>query len=315
MGSTVVSPGPDEFSLLRERLRFTALRLRTTLLSIFRKRLALAGLIIILFFTVMAVFAPWIVGPYQRYSNLANIWAAPSGAHPLGTDENGKDILNILVYGTQVSLLVGFAASFMAMIVGTALGLVAGYYGKSTDQLISRVTDFFLVIPWLPFVLVIVSVLGTSLQTIIFAIALVSWPTTTRVIRSQVLSIKERQFIERARAVGAGKSYILARHILPNVMPLVWAEAVLTVSSAVFTEAFLSFFGLGWTGPTAIESWGQMVNAAYTQLALLRGAWWYFAPPGIFITLLVLGFAMLGYGIEEIMNPALKRRGGAASTK
>ena len=315
MESSAKTSAADQYSLFWERLRFTWIRLRTMLVAIFRKKLALAGLIIILCFFVMAVFAPWIVGPYQRYSDLTDTWASPSTAHPLGTDEYGKDILNLLVYGSQVSLLVGFAASFMAMIVGTALGLVAGYYGKATDMLISRVTDFFLVIPWLPFVLVIVSVLGPSLQTIIFSIALVSWPTTTRVIRSQVLSIKERQFIERARAVGAGKAYILARHILPNVMPLVWAEAVLTVSSAVFTEAFLSFFGLGWTGPTSIESWGQMVNAAYTQIALLRGAWWYFAPPGLFITLLVLGFAMLGYGIEEIMNPALKRRGGAASTK
>src|SRR5207249_52768 len=129
-----------------------------------------------------------------------------------------------------------------------------------------------------------------------------------RIIRAQVLTVKERQFIERARAVGSGSGVIIRKHILPNVIALVWAEAVLTISSAVFTEAFLSFFGLGWRGPGAVESWGQIANEAYTNLALLRGLWLYFAPPGIFITLVVLGFAMLGHGLEEVLNPALKRR-------
>ncbi len=252
-----------------------------------------------------------LVGPYQSALNLAGDNLPPSAAHPLGTDGQGHDILNLLTYGTQVDLVVGFAASLAAMVLGTSVGLVAGYYGRITDQVLSRITDFFLVIPWLPFVLVLVTILQPpSLATIVFAIALVSWPTTARIIRSQVLSIKERQFIERARAVGAGKAYIIAKHILPNVMPLVWAEAVLTVSSAIFTEAFLSFFGLG---PPGVQTWGQMVNLAYNANSMLNGQWWWFAPPGIFITTLVLGFAMLGYGIEEILNPALKRRGGGGS--
>ncbi|HYM38963.1 MAG TPA: ABC transporter permease [Thermoplasmata archaeon] len=306
MGATIRSE--ERYSLFRERVQANLARGRRTFLEILRNKLSLAGLIIILFFVVLAVFAPLLVGPYQSLLELFPNNLPPSSQHLLGTDNNGKDILNVLVYGTQISLLVGFIASLAAMILGTTLGLIAGYYGKVTDQLLSRITDFFLVVPWLPFVLVIVSILKPSLATIVLAIALVSWPTTTRVIRSQVLSLKERQFIERARAVGAGKAYILARHLLPNVMPLVWAEAVLTVSSAIFTEAFLSFFGLG---PQGIETWGQMVNYAYTSNAMLIGQWWWFAPPGICITVLVLGFAMLGYGIEEILNPALKRRGGA----
>lgn len=301
---------PEPYSIFRERLLFNLGRGRKILFAILRNKLALAGLVITIIFVGMALFAPLLVGPYQSYAHLSGPDLPPSSVHPLGTDSSGKDIFNLLIYGSQVSLIVGFAASLMAMIVGTSLGLMSGYYGKITDTVISRVTDFFLVIPWLPFVLVIVAVLGQSLQVIVFAVALVSWPTTTRVIRSQVLSLKERQFIERAKAVGAGKGYILTHHILPNVMPLVWAEAVLTVSSAIFTEAFLSFFGLGWVGPTAIESWGTMVNKAYNDLAMINGAWWYFAPPGVFITVLVLGFAMLGYGVEEILNPALKRRGG-----
>jgi len=136
----------------------------------------------------------------------------------------------------------------------------------------------------------------------------VSWPTTARVIRSQVLTLKERKFVERARAIGANDFQILRKHILPNVMPLVWAEAVLTISSAVFTESFLSFFGLGPRGPNVIESWGTIVNEAYQYLALINGQWWYFLPPGLFITLVVLAFAMLGYGLEEVFNPSLRRR-------
>ncbi len=283
-------------------------RFRKLTRQVLRNRLALSGLMIILIFVFMAILAPILVGPYQSVLLLTTPNQDPSSQHPLGTDESGRDILNVLLYGSQVSLAIGFISSLVAMVLGTTVGLIAGFYGRVIDQVLSRATDFFLVIPWLPFVLVLVSVLQPSLVTIIVAIAVVSWPTTTRVIRSQVLSLKERQFIERARAIGAGNGHILFRHILPNVMPLVWAEAVLTVSSAIFTEAFLSFFGLGWNGPGAIESWGQMVNNAYNHGSLLQGAWWYFAPPGIFITALVLGFAMLGYGLEEVLSPRLRRR-------
>ncbi len=311
MGVTASVPSTiDSYSLFRERTLATLRRGTKVLREIIRNKLSLVGLIIIVIFIFMAIFAPQLVGPYQSKLNLGPQDQPPSAQHLLGTDDIGQDVLNVLVYGSRISLIVGFVASFVAMVLGTALGLISGYYGKITDQVLSRITDFFLVIPWLPFVLVIVAILQPSLFTIVMAIALVSWPTTTRVIRSQVLSLKERQFIERAKAVGAGKTYILARHILPNVMPLVWAEAVLTVSSAIFTEAFLSFFGLG--PQNTYETWGQMVNFAYIHFAIQKGQWWYFGPPGILITVLVLGFAMLGYGIEEVMNPALKRRGGAA---
>ena len=304
------APG-ESYSLLKERFSADLARFKVVLVQIVRKKLSLAGLIIILFFVILGLFAPQIVGPYQSALNLAGDNLPPSAEHLLGTDGQGHDILNLLVYGTQVDLIVGLAASLVAMIIGTTIGLVAGYYGRLTDQLLSRITDFFLVIPWLPFVLVLVTILQPpSLGTIVLAITLVSWPTTARIIRSQVLSLKERQFIERARAVGAGKAHIIGKHILPNVMPLVWAEAVLTVSSAIFAEAFLSFFGLG---PPGVQTWGEMVELAYNANAMLTGQWWWFAPPGIFITVLVLGFAMLGYGIEDIMNPALKRRGGGAA--
>ncbi len=284
------------------------LRFQKFMRQLLKNKLAFGGLLIIVAFIVTSVAAPLLVGPYPTQFDRTVSMQPPSSEHPFGTDWQGFDVLKLVVYGGRVSLLIGFISSLVAMLLGTTVGLVAGYYGRVTDQLLSRATDFFLVIPWLPFVLILVAILTSSLATIIFAIAVVSWPTTARIIRSQVLTVKERQFVERARAVGSGNGLILWKHILPNVMPLVWAEAVLTISSAVFTEAFLSFFGLGWKGPGAVESWGQIANEAYTNLALLRGLWLYFAPPGIFITLVVLGFAMLGYGLEEVLNPALKRR-------
>ena len=297
----------EELGLVRERILVDLARFRKFLSQVLRNRLAAAGLIIIVVFVGMAILAPLLVGPYPSPLEATTPFQTPSSAHPLGTDRIGRDILTLLVYGSQISLIVGLAASAVAMVVGTAVGLIAGFYGRMTDQVLSPVTNFFLVIPWLPFVLALVSVLGPSLGTVVFSIAVVSWPTTARVIRSQVLTLKERLFIERARAVGARNLYIVRKHILPNVMPLVWAEAVLTISSAIFTEAFLAFFGLTHY-PGGVVSWGTMVNDSYTTIALPEGMWWYFLPPGLLVTLMVLGFAMLGYGLEEIFNPALRRR-------
>lgn len=307
VGAVAVEIPPEQMGILRERILNDLVRFRKFMTQVVRNHLALAGLIIILVFVGMALFAPLLVGPYPSPLEAGNPFEPPSAAHPLGTDRKGFDVLTLLVYGSQISLIVGLAASAVAMIVGTAVGLIAGYYGRTTDLVLGRMTDFFLVIPWLPFVLALVSVLGPSLATVVFAIAVVSWPTTARVIRSQVLTLKERLFIERARAVGAKNLYIVRKHILPNVMPLVWAEAVLTISSAIFTEAFLAFFGLTHY-PGSVVSWGTMVNDSYITIALLQGMWWYFLPPGILVTLMVLGFAMLGYGLEEIFNPALRRR-------
>ncbi len=302
-----MSTPPREASIFWERTTAHLVRFRKFLEQVLRNRLAFAGLTMILVFVGMAILAPVLVGPYPTELEKTTALQPPSAAHPLGTDAKGYDTLVRLVYGSQISLIIGLAASGVAMVVGTAVGLIAGFYGRVTDQVLSRATDFFLVIPWLPFVLALVAVLGTSLSTVVFAIAIVSWPTTARVIRSQVLSLKERLFIERARAIGARNPYIVRKHILPNVMPLVWAEAVLTISSAIFTEAFLAFFGLA-RYPGNVVSWGTMVNDSYTSIALLQGMWWYFLPPGLLVTLMVLGFAMLGYGLEEIFNPALRRR-------
>ncbi|MGI0149344.1 MAG: ABC transporter permease, partial [Thermoplasmata archaeon] len=286
-------------SLVRERLRNDLRRFETFLRALVRNRLALVGLVIVLSFLAFALLAPLVVGPYPTTFDKDNPLLAPSNRHPLGTDKQGFDILVILVYGSQISLLVGFTSAAVAMLLGTAVGLSGGYYGHQVDQVLARATDFFLVIPWLPFVIVLSVILGPSLLTTIIAIAIVSWPTTARIVRSQVLSLRERLFVERARAIGAGDGHVLWKHILPNVLPLIFAQAVLTISTAIFTEAFLSFFGLG---PVGSISWGTMIEDSWISLALLRGMWWYFGPPGVFITLVVLGFSLLSYGLEEVLN-------------
>lgn len=293
------------YSFLRERLRNDLRRFQAFLRSLIRNRLGLTGLVIVLVFLGFALLAPLAVGPYPTTFDKDNPLLAPSNRHVLGTDRQGFDILTILVYGSQISLLVGFSSAAVAMLLGTAVGLTGGYYGRQVDQVLARATDFFLVIPWLPFVIVLSVILGPSLTTTIIAIAVVSWPTTARIVRSQVLSLRERLFVERARAIGASDGHVLWKHILPNVLPLIFAQAVLTISTAIFTEAFLSFFGLG---PVGSISWGTMIEDSWTSLALLRGMWWYFGPPGVFITLVVLGFSLLSYGLEEVLNPRLKKR-------
>ncbi len=303
MGSPILVR--ERSTLIREKLETDLRRFRKFLWALIRNRIAIVGLIIVVFFGILALVGPLLVGPYPTTFDKDDPLLEPSDRHPLGTDIQGFDNLVILVYGSRISLIIGFVSAAVAMVMGTLIGLLGGFYGGAVDQLFARFTDFFLVIPWLPFAIVLSVILGPSLTTTITAIAIVSWPTTARVVRSQVLTLRERLFIERARAIGAGSGHILFRHILPNVMPLVFAQAVLTISVAIFTEAFLSFFGLG---PPGTISWGKMIEDSWTALALLRGMWWYFGPPGLSITLVVLGFSMLSYGLEEILNPRLKRR-------
>jgi len=295
----------ERSSLVWEKLETDLARFRKFLRSLLRNRIALAGLVVVAFFGVLAVVGPVLVGPYPTTFDKDDPLLEPSDRHLLGTDIQGFDNLVILVYGSRISLIIGLVSASVAMVVGTLIGLVGGFYGGALDQMFARFTDFFLVIPWLPFAIVLSVILGPGLTTTITAIAIVSWPTTARIVRSQVLSLRERLFIERARAIGAGSGHILFRHILPNVMPLVFAQAILTISVAIFTEAFLSFFGLG---PPGTISWGKMIEDSWSALALLRGMWWYFGPPGLSITLVVLGFSMLSYGLEEVLNPRLKRR-------
>ena len=272
----------------------------------FRRRpAAMVGLFMLLLVVFVAVFAP-LLAPYDPYESVdvtaADILAPPDAEHLLGRDDAGKDVLSLLIYGARISLLVGFTASFMSIFIGTTVGLTAGFYGGRVDNALMRLTDFLMVIPTLPLMLVIISVWGRGIGRIILVIGLLYWTYTARLVRSQVLSIKERKFVLRSRAIGVSNWRIIARHIFPQVLPLIIAQAVLDISTAIIAESSLAFLGLG--DPTAI-SWGMMLNFAFER-AISRMAWWFILPPGIAIVWVSLSLVLIGTAIEDIVNPRLR---------
>jgi len=271
-----------------------------------KNKLAMTGTIILLFFILVAILGPLFI-PFStmQFGEVEDILLPPSTKHLLGTDDMGRDVLANLISGSRISLLVGAVATAISMIIGTSIGILAGYFGKGIDNLLMRFTDFFLVIPWLPLMMVLAAILGTNLWNIIFVIGITGWAGTARVVRAQTLSIKERQFVERTVSIGAGSAHIMLRHILPNVFPLVFANTVLVAAVAIVSETTLSFLGLG--DPT-MASWGMMLHYAFEGGATAAGAYWYYLPPGICVVLVVLAFTLLGYAFDEILNPKLRGR-------
>ncbi|MBN1178162.1 MAG: ABC transporter permease [Anaerolineae bacterium] len=270
-----------------------------------RKPMGVVGAVMLFLIVFVAVFAPWLA-PYDPNVRVEvepdDILAPPDAEYLLGRDDAGKDVLSQLIYGARVSLIVGFTASFMSMFIGTTVGLVAGYFGGRIGTLLMRVVDFLMVIPDLPLMLVIIAVMGRGLWNIILVIGLLGWTYTARLVRSQVLSIKERQFVLRARSLGASSARIILRHVFPQVMPLVIAQAVLDISVAILAESSLAFLGLG--DPTLI-SWGMMLNFAFER-ALSRQAWWFLLPPGFAIVWVSLALVLIGNTLDEIVNPRLR---------
>ncbi len=267
------------------------------------------GLSIVIFFVFMALFAP-LIATFPEPSSLkwADVnpkYAPPSLKFLFGTDFYGRDVFSLTMFGSRPSLIVGLLASLISMILGTVVGLVAGYLGKMTDEILMRITDFFLVIPWFPLMIVFASLLGPSFTNIILIIGITSWPWTTRIIRAEVLSVKEKPFIERARSIGAGNTRIIFKHILPNVFPLVVANTVFLVANSIFSESFLDFFGL--SDPNLV-SWGTMLEQAYAKGAFTSFAWWYILAPSTCIVLLVVAFFLIGEALDEILNPKLRKR-------
>lgn len=270
----------------------------------FRKnKKGVAGLTIVSFFSVMAIFANFI-SPYNpQLTNPALFLLGPSSAHIFGTNTLGQDLFSRDVYGARISLIVGIAAGAVAVAIGLVAGLVSGYMGGVIDEIIMRIVDFFIVIPALVFMIIVAALLGPSLVNVIAVIGLLSWAPTARIIRSMVLSIREWPFVESAKANNAGNGYIMFRHIFPNVTSVLYGNAMLAISSAIFTQAALVFLGVG--NVTSI-SWGGIIREAYTTGALTAGDVSYVLPPGIFIFVLIFGFILMGYALEEIMNPRLR---------
>jgi peptide/nickel transport system permease protein len=255
-------------------------------------------------FALLAVLGPAIAPDDPRASSLA-VLEGMSLDHPLGTTENGSDVLSQLLVGARVSIVVGFAAALISSALGTAVGLAGGWFGGWTDRLLDALENWFLVLPTLPLMIVLTRLLSPSLIVLILVIGLTSWAGTGRIVRAQVLTLRERAFVERARALGAGDAHILRTHILPNTMPLVFANTVLIIAVAILSEASLAFLGLG--DPNSI-SWGTMLEHAFDSGAPSAGAWWYVVPPGLCLTILVLAVALLGYLFEEQVNPRLQGR-------
>ena len=272
-----------------------------------RKRLFWVGGAMVGGAIVVATFAP-VIAPYDPYAQIrvtvSDIYAPPSLEHLLGTDDAGKDVLSSLIYGTRVSLLVGFAAAIISLFIGGVIGIIAGYRGGRIGNLLMRFTDFFLVIPDLALQIVIVAIVGQSLRNIIMVIGVLGWTTTARLVRAQTLTVRERKYVQRAKALGASDRHVLVHHIFPQVVPLMLANTVLVISLAILSESTLAFIGLG--DPTVI-SWGQMLNFAFTRGAVSAGAWWALIPPGLAIVWVVLGTTLVGNAAEEVLNPRMTR--------
>lgn len=289
------SPSETAFSLLLEAFS--------------RDRLAFAGLIVLAAFVVVAVFAP-LIAPYDTREihrgadGRVLVLDPPSWQHPFGTTNLGRDVFSMTIMGSRVALFVGFLAALLVTVIGTLLGLISGYYGGFIDTLIMRTVDVLYAIPLLPAVLILIVVLGPNFWNFILAVTLLTWRGTARVIRSQVLSIRERPFVKAGITTGASPTRILFRYIAPNILPLALLEMALAVGWVIVTEASLSFIGFG---DPSLMSWGQVLHMAFLT-GSARSAWWWILPPGLAITFVVMAAFFVARAFEEVANPRLRQR-------
>lgn len=270
-------------------------------ISFYKNRLALAGLGIVGFFIMIAILAP-IIAPYSfKEQVLTDRMLPPSSDHWFGTDDFGRDIFSRIVYGARISLWVGFFSVLGSVVFGTILGIVAGYYGRWIDSLISRIFDIMLAFPSILLAIAVVAILGPSLQNALIAIAVINIPNFGRLVRSKVLSVKQEEYIMAARAVGMKDTRILFRHILPNSISPVIVQATLAIATSIIEAAALGFLGMGAQAPT--PEWGKML--ADSKNYITQAPWTLFFP-GIAIMLTVLGFNLMGDGLRDVLDPKMK---------
>lgn len=274
--------------------------------------LVVFGMVTLSIFGLIAIFAPFIAPypPTERVWDAGLImdwenpfWYGGEGNHILGTTGEGYDIFSQLIYGSRPALIVGLAAAVFTAGFGTSVALVAGYYGGRVDDFLMRIVDIAYGLPLLPTVILMVAVLGPSFVNVIIAVVLLQWRSSARVIRSQVLSLRERPFVQAAKVTGASDFRIITKHIAPNVLPLTFLYGAFAIAWGILTEAGVSFIGLG--DPSQV-SWGTMLQTAHTYNALHHQAWWWFIPPGICIALVVISGFLIGRGYEEVTNPSLR---------
>jgi peptide/nickel transport system permease protein len=311
MSDAVLEPTADEPVDYSPRAAAWARR-RATFARLVRgvrsDRIALGGLIVLVGFVVMAIAAP-LISPESGLSAVDSVgnpaWARPSWDFPMGTDNLGRSVAAQFVWGSRVSLFVGFAATVLTVGIGSLVGIASGFFGGRADSILMRLTDWFFVIPFLPLAIVLATILDRSLWNIIFVIGVTTWPSTARLVRAQVLTVKQRLYVDRARALGASRAHIVGRHILPNVAPLILASVTLAVPISILTETTLAFLGLA--DPTQ-TSWGKTLEEAFGAGAISRNAWWYYLPAGLGIVAVVLAFTLFGRALEEILDPRLADR-------
>ena len=267
--------------------------------------LARVGLGIIGFYAFVAIAAPWLA-PYDPNAYLARPLQLPSSTHLLGTNDVGQDVLSDLIYGARASLLVGILAAALTLGLSTLVGATAGYVGGLLDSCLMRLVDVLIALPRLPLMIVISAYAGASLQTTVLVIGLLCWPNAARVIRSQVLSLRARPHVEAARLFGGGNLYVIRRHVLPAIGPILVAGFVGQAGHAVLLEANLAFLGLG---DPALKSWGLSIRHAVSVKGFFFGSQWLWSvlPAGLNLVLLLLGFTFVGVGLEALSNPRLRR--------
>jgi peptide/nickel transport system permease protein len=265
-----------------------------------RHRLAIIGLAIIVIFVGIAVFAPWITSYSPTDLDLRSIRQPPSAAHPLGTDTLGFDVWSRLAFGARTSLIVGFGAVAISLLIGTVLGVIGGFYGGWPDQVVGRFTDTIMSMPPLLLVIVFVSIVGPSLESVLVVIALLTWPGIARLVRGQYLALRESEFVTATRLIGVRDRGVIFRHLLPNILGPLSVAATFYVAQAILLEAALSFLGLGVKPPT--PSWGNMVNQAQ-DAAVLQFMPWTWIPPALCIALIVLGINFVGDGLRDALDP------------
>ncbi|MEV5895550.1 ABC transporter permease [Nonomuraea fuscirosea] len=268
-------------------------------------RAGVAGLVVLVAAVLLALIAPLFIGDEVTsvVESVGDKFAPPSLGEPFGTDESGRSILLMMWWGSRTSLLIGFLAALLSIVIGLVVGVAAGHFRGWAGAALMRVTDWFLVLPSLVTALVLAAILGGSTWTIIMAIGITTWPSTARLIRAQTLAVEARPYIERSKALGGGHWHITTRHVLPNVAPLLLASTTLEVASAIVTESTLAFLGAS----SNRTSWGTMLRASYDFGAATKGAWWYITLPGLAILAVVMAFTLVGRALEAVLNPRLRR--------
>jgi peptide/nickel transport system permease protein len=267
-----------------------------------KNRMAVAGSVIVIVLFAVSLLAPWLAPHDPNAIDLVKVLAPPSGGHPFGTDPLGRDVLSRMIWGAGISLKVGFVATGIAILIGTILGALSGYYGRWVDAVIMRFVDIMLCFPAFFLILAVIAILEPSIWNIMIVIGLTGWMGVTRLVRADFISLKERDFVQAARAIGAGDLRIIFLHILPNAMASVLVTATLGVAGAILTESALSFLGIGVQPPT--PSWGNILTAGKDNIDI---AWWLSFYPGLAILITVLGYNLLGEGIRDALDPRLRR--------